>query len=100
MKNVGVSVHLKEVKVSSYIARYAILRIAQSALHFTSLAVIFTQIPYLRSMQPYTAINARRLLAHISITCLLSELEQCRMKKKLAQCFNNAAQDSNPGPLS
>ena len=29
----------------------------------------------------------------------LSGLEQCRMKK-LAQGFNTAAQDSNPGPLS
>ena len=55
-----VSVQLKEVKVSSYIAQYPILRIAQSALHFTSLA----------SMQPYASNNVRRLLAHISITCL------------------------------
>ena len=38
-----VSVHLLEVKVSSYIAQYPILRIAQSALHFTSLAVLFNQ---------------------------------------------------------
>ena len=29
----------------------------------------------------------------------LSGLEQCRVKK-LAQGFNSAAQDSNPGPLS
>ena len=28
----------------------------------------------------------------------LSELEQCRVKN-LGQCFNTAAQDSNPGPL-
>ena len=41
--DVGVSVQLKEVKVSSYIAQYSILRIAQSALHFTSLAVLLNQ---------------------------------------------------------
>ena len=35
-----VSVQLIEVKVSSYIAQYPILRIAQNALHFTSLAVL------------------------------------------------------------
>ena len=29
----------------------------------------------------------------------LNKLEQCRVKK-LAQCFNTAAQDSNPGSLS
>ena len=29
----------------------------------------------------------------------LSELEQCRVKKR-AQCFNTAAQDSNPGSRS
>ena len=36
---------LKKVKVSSYIAQYPILRIAQSALHFTSLTDLFTQTP-------------------------------------------------------
>ena len=66
----GVSVQLKEVKVSFYIAQYPILRIAQSASHFHSLAVLFNQTPSLGSMHPYAAINARRLLAHISITCL------------------------------
>ena len=70
--DVGVSVQLKEVKVSSYIAQYPILRIAISALHFTSLVVLFNQRPSLGSMQPYAAIIARRLLAHISITSLLS----------------------------
>ena len=35
------------------------LRIAQSALHFSSLAVLFSQTPSLGSMQPYAAINAR-----------------------------------------
>ena len=65
-----VSVQLKEVKVNSYVAQYPILRIAQSALHVTSLAVLFNQTLYLGSMQLYASNNARRLLAHISITCL------------------------------
>ena len=38
-------VHVKKVKVSSYISQYQILRIAQSALHFTSLTDLFTQTP-------------------------------------------------------
>ena len=50
----------------------------------------------LGSIQPYAAINARRLLVHISTTVYsqvliqLNELEQCRVKK-LAQGFNTAA---------
>ena len=75
--DVGVSVQLQEVKVSSYIAQYAILRIAQSALHFSSLAVLSNQTPSLGSLHPYAAINARRLLAHISITCLLPGIHLC-----------------------
>ena len=43
--DVGVRVQLKGLKVSSYIAQYPILRIAQSALHFTSMAVLFNQTP-------------------------------------------------------
>ena len=74
---VGVSVQLKEVKVSSYIAQYPILRIAQSALYFNSLAVPFNQTPSQGSIQPYAAINARRVLAHISITCLLPGIHLC-----------------------
>ena len=58
----------------------------------------------LGSIQPYATINARRLLVHIypplSIArysfIQLSELEQFRVKK-LAQGFNTAAHDSNPG---
>ena len=42
---IGVSVQLKQLKVRSYIAQHPILRIAQSALHFTSLAVLFNQTP-------------------------------------------------------
>ena len=75
--DVGVSVKLKEVQVSSYIAQYPILRIAQSALHFSSLAVLFNQTQSLGSMQPYATINARRLLAHTSITCLLPGIRLC-----------------------
>ena len=47
---------------------YSILRIAQSALKFTFLTDLFTQTPSLGSIQPYVAINARRLLVHISTT--------------------------------
>ena len=36
---------LNKKKVSSYIAQYPILRIAQSALHITSLADLFNQTP-------------------------------------------------------
>ena len=32
-------------KISSYIAQYPVLRTVQSALHFTSLADLFTQTP-------------------------------------------------------
>ena len=61
----------------------------------------------LGSIQPYTTINARRLLIHISTTVhvarysfiQLSELKQCRVKKP-ARGFNTTAQDSNPGSLS
>ena len=57
------------------------------------------------SLQPYATINAQRLLVTLSHRYArysflqLRELEQCRVKK-LAQGFNTAAQDSNPGPLS
>ena len=52
----------------------------------------------LRSIQPYAAINPRRLLVHISTTVYsqilifiqLSGLEECRVKKH-AQGFNTAA---------
>ena len=57
--------------VSSYIAQYPILRIAQSALYVTSLAYLFNQgtiLTSLGSIQPYAAINAQRLLVHTSTT--------------------------------
>ena len=60
----------------------------------------------LGSIQLCAAINARRLRVHISTTVYsqvliytAEELEQCRVKK-LAQGFNTAANDANPGTLS
>ena len=55
----------------------------------------------LGSIQSYVAINARMLLVRISTTIMYSfiqliELKQCRVKK-LAQGFNTAANDPNPG---
>ena len=42
---VSIQIKNKKVKVSSYIVQYPILRIAQSALHITSLADLFNQTP-------------------------------------------------------
>ena len=96
----------KQAKASSYIAQYPVLRTAQSTLHFTSLTDLFTQTP---SRLLWEASSHMLQLMHEG--CLytypplsvarysliqLSELEQCRMKKR-AQGFNTAAQDSNPG---
>ena len=36
---------IKKIKVSFYIAQYPVFRTAQSALHFTPLADMFTQTP-------------------------------------------------------
>ena len=82
---------------------------AQSALHFTSLADLFTWTP---SQLLWEASSHTLQLMHegcsytypsLSIArysfIQLSELEQCRVKK-LAQGFNTAAQDSNPGSRS
>ena len=86
------------------------------SLHFTDRPVHSDTISAsLGSIQPYATINARRLLVHISINIYiyiyiyiyiarysfiqLSELEQRRVIK-LAQGFNTAAQDSNPGSRS
>ena len=100
---------VKEVKASSYIAQYPVLGIAQSALHFTSMADLFTQTPsrllweasshklqLMREGGSYT--YPPLSIARYSFI-QLSEKEQCRVKK-LAQCFNTAAQDSNPGSRS
>ena len=99
----------KKVKASSYIAQYPGLRTAQSTLHFTSLTDLFTQTP---SRLLWEASSHMLQLMHegcsypyppLSIArysfIQLSELEQCRVKK-IAQGFNTAAQDSNPGSRS
>ena len=53
---------LNKLKVSSYIAQYPILSIAQSALHVTSLTDLFnqtaSQLLSLGTIQPYATINA------------------------------------------
>ena len=67
--DVGVSVQLKEVNVSSYIAQYCSKRFT---LYLTGSPIQSDTISTsLGSMQPHAAINERRLLAHISITRLL-----------------------------
>ena len=96
-------------KVSSYIVQHPILRTAQSALHFTSLADLFNQTP---SQLLWEASSHTLQLMHegcsythppLSIAMYsviqLSELEQCRVKNP-AQGFNTAVQDSNPGSRS
>ena len=87
----------------------AVLRIAQSALLFTSLADLFIQTPsqllweassnMLHLMREDCSYTYPPLSIARYSFIQLSELEQCRAKK-LAQCFNTAAQDLNPGPLS
>ena len=100
---------VKKVKASSYIAQYPVLRTVQSALHFTSLTDLFTQtlsrllleasshmVQLMREGCSYT--HPPLSIARYSFI-QLSELKQCRVKK-LAQGFNTAARDSNPGSLS
>ena len=99
--------HVK--KVCSYIAQYPLIRTIQSALHFTSLADLFTQTPsrlhweasshMLQLMREGCSYTYPPLsIARYSVI-QLSELEQCRVKK-LAEGLNTAAQDSNPGSRS
>ena len=96
-------------KASSYIAQYPVLRTVQSALHFATLTDLFTQTPsrllweasshMLQLMcEGYSYTYPPLSIARYSFI-QLSELEQCRVKK-LAQGFNTAAQDLNPGSLS
>ena len=99
----------KNVKVSSYIAQYPVLRTVQSALYFTSLTDLFTQTPsrFLWQASSHMLQLMREGCSHtyppLSITrysfIQLSELEQCRVKN-LAHSFNTAAQDSNLGSRS
>ena len=101
----------RQVKVSSYIAQYPVFRTVQSALHFTSLTLtdLFTQTPsrllweasshLLQLMREGCSYTYPPLSIARYSFIQLSELEQCRVKK-LAQNFNTAAQDSNPGSHS
>ena len=84
------------------------LRTVQSAFQFTSLTDMFTQTPP-RLLWEASSHMLQLMREGCSYTCpplsivrysfiQLSELEQCRVKK-LAQGFNTAAQDSNPGSL-
>ena len=96
-------------KASSYIAQYPVLRTVQSALHFTSLTDLFTQTPsrllweasshMLQLMREGCSYTYPPLFIVSYSFKQLSELEQCRVEK-LAQGFNTAAQDSNPGSRS
>ena len=86
-------------KASSYIEQYLVLRTAQSAIHFTSLGTCSTPSQLLWKASSHII----QLMPPLSIASYsfieLSEPEQCRVKT-LAQDFNTAAQDSNPGSLS
>ena len=94
-------------KVSSYIAQYQILRTAQSALHFISLADLFTQTPSqllweasMVQLMREGCLNTYPPLSTARYPFIqLGELEQCRVKN-LAQGFNTTAQDSNLDPLN
>ena len=98
-----------KVIASSYIAQYPVLRTVKSDLYFTSLTDLFNQTP---SQLIWEA--SSRMLHLMREDCSytypplsivrysfiqLSELEQCRVTK-LAQRFNTAAKDSNPGSVS
>ena len=98
----------KKVKVSFYIAQYPVHRTAQSAFthYFPGRPVQSNTISTsVRSIQPHATINVRKAHTYPPLSIArysfiqLSELEQCRVNK-LAQGFNTAAQDSNPGSLS
>ena len=96
-------------RVSSYIAQYPVIRIAQSALHFTSLTDLLNQTSswllweeashMLQLIREGCSYTYPPLSIAMYSFIQLSELGQCRVKK-LAQGFNTAAQDLNPGPLS
>ena len=87
-------------KASSYIAHYPVLKIVESALHFTSLTDLFTQTPsrllweasshMLQLMREGCLYTYPPLSIARYLFIQLCELEQCRVKK-LAQGFNTAA---------
>ena len=70
------------VKASSYIAQYPVLRTVQSALHFTSVTDLFTQTPsrLISSHILHILQSMREGCSYMSITMYLfiqlSELEQ------------------------
>ena len=82
------------------IAQYPVL----SALHFTSLTDLFTQTPSrllweMLHLMCESCSYTYPPLSTARYACVqLSEQEQCRVKK-LAQCYNIAAQGSNQGSL-
>ena len=92
----------KKVKVTSYIAQYPVLRTAQRLFRFTSLADLLNQTPFqllwdasshmLQLMREGCSYTYHARYSFIQP----SELKQRRVNK-LAQGFNAAAQDSNPG---
>ena len=100
---------IKKVKATSYIAQYLVLRTVQIALHFTSLTDLLTQTPSLLLWEASSHMlqlmreGCSYIYPPLSIAgysfIQLSELERCRVKK-LAQGFNTAAQDFNPGSRS
>ena len=88
---------IEHAKASSYIAKYPVLRTVQIALHFTSLADLFTQTPS-RLLWEASSHMLQLMCESCSYTypplsvvrysfIQLSELEQC-IVKKLAQSFN------------
>ena len=89
----------KKVKASSYIAQYPVLRTVQSALYYSSLTDLFTQTHMLQLMREGCSYTYPPLSIVRYSSIQLSELEQRRVIK-LAQGFNTAAQDSNPGSRS
>ena len=86
----------KQVKASSYIAQYPVLRTVQSALHFTSLTDLFTQTSsrllwetssHMLQLMREGCLYTYPPLSKARYSCIqLSELEQCRVKKLAQHC--------------
>ena len=88
-------------------AQYPVLGTVQSALHFTSLTDLFTPSRLLWESSSHMVQLMRKGCSYtypqLSIVrysfIQLSELEQCRVTKRVQGC-NTAAKDSNPGSRS
>ena len=99
-------IEIKVKKVSSYIARYPVLRTAQSDLHFTPWQTCSFLFQLLWESFSHVVITARRLLIHMSATvCIarysfiqLSEMWQCGVIK-LAKGSKRPQWDLKPGSL-